>query len=941
MRQALSDVMAKMAPKADVERTAAFVRGLYENAIRDERDERDRLLAGAQSLVGASVAAPPAAGPREPTTQPQVPLAVLDRAKVPLAFPSEEEAQGVDFTGRIIDNRYQVLRKIGEGGMGTVYVGEHVEIGKGVAIKILHPAFSHQSELVERFRREARAASRIGHPNIIDVTDFGSTEEGCAYFVMEYLDGIDLADILSHERRLEHTRACQIAIQICRALAAAHAAGVVHRDLKPENVFLVSRDGKADFVKVLDFGIARSAGRSRRLTNPGIAMGTPEYMAPEQASGGVVDQRSDIYSVGALLYEMVTGSPPQFRNKEMVAPRVLRNELPDEIDRTIVRALEPDPDRRYQSMTQLEYDIVKGLWGRARAVNELLGLRVMRRRAETTRRDTPIAEAVIDALAAPRLGPTPASGLYALERAVGRASPGTPAAEEPPPPAAPPRTAELPRGPRTVANLRAEPPAPAGMSAGRRFAATFAVLALVAAVAAAAYRRLPWNARASAAAALPAVAAQPIPAVRTEAERRAERVQAGAGEIERRLGAGIGFGEVVALEGRLGRLRADGGVAIANALAVRAETTLIKAAEEELDQGRVADGIAHYKLALGLDAGSGRDRLPSALRARAATALAAHDTDAAVRWARELVSLSDGDAAAHALLADALHAGHEDEEAVAEYKKAIADDGDDPELARGLERAQQQLRSNKRHTARAARAARAGRKPARRYGGDARRRPPPGTRTALPAQRRPSRLPSSSSSCIARARSPSISRRPSNRGCMGGMAPERSPSKVDAVETQRRARPARLHPRLAEADVERPAPPPLPVDLEQQASGDLAHEIDVARVGEQHVPRRPAGGHEQREVGIGPAESDAQVGRGLTEPDVGRRAPGRRARTARRRRRASSHAPPSGPEMLARTVGVPAGARCPDAAKASGSQRSKNSATAISGGRPIPTLHRE
>ena len=272
------------------------------------------------------------APPVSPAPGPGISLAALDRAKVPvaprpagpvvpgLAFPREEESLGVDFVGRVIDSRYRVLRKIGEGGMGTVYAAEHVEIGKIVAIKILHPHYSTEQELVERFRREARAASRIGHPNIIDVMDFGTTDDGCAYFIMEHLDGIDLADVLSHERRLDANRSCEITIQICRALAAAHAAGVIHRDLKPENIFLVARDGKADFVKVLDFGVARSAGRTNRLTNPGIAMGTPEYMAPEQAAGGVVDHRSDIYSVGALLYEMVTGQPPQKRDGEPIGP---------------------------------------------------------------------------------------------------------------------------------------------------------------------------------------------------------------------------------------------------------------------------------------------------------------------------------------------------------------------------------------------------------------------------------------------------------------------------------------------------------------------------------------------------------------------------------------------------------------------------------------------
>src|SRR4051812_14489364 len=393
MRQALADVMAEIAPRADTERVAGFVRGLYEAAIKEERVEREKLLAEAKLLppAPASPAATPPPEAARDTAEPAAPpraisLEALDRAAVPvaarpaapavpgLAFPREEESLGGDFVGRVIDNRYRVLRKIGEGGMGTVYAAEHVEIGKIVAIKILHPRYSTEQELVERFRREARAASRIGHPNIIDVMDFGTTDDGCAYFIMEHLDGIDLADVLSHERRLDANRACQITIQICRALAAAHTAGVIHRDLKPENIFLVARDGEADFVKVLDFGVARSAGRSQRLTNPGIAMGTPEYMAPEQAAGGVVDHRGDIYSVGALLYEMITGQPPQKRDGEMMGPRSLRLQVSEDLDRIVVRALAQDPAQRYQSMAQLEYDLVKTVWGRTRAVADLLGI---------------------------------------------------------------------------------------------------------------------------------------------------------------------------------------------------------------------------------------------------------------------------------------------------------------------------------------------------------------------------------------------------------------------------------------------------------------------------------------------------------------------------------------------------------------------------------------
>src|SRR5262249_47223224 len=216
--------------------------------------------------------------------------------------------------GTIVDGRYRVERVLGTGGMGAVYEAEHIEIGKKVAIKVLHPQFSQQADLVARFRREARAASKVGHPNIVDVTDSGTTQAGAVYFVMERLDGVHLGDVLRHQRRIAFDRAVVIGVQVCRALAAALAAGIIHRDLKPENVFLTSRDGNADFVKILDFGIAKqdmgNQNLPRRLTTPGVAMGTPEYMAPEQAAGKSIDGRVDIYAVGAILYEMLTGEPP-------------------------------------------------------------------------------------------------------------------------------------------------------------------------------------------------------------------------------------------------------------------------------------------------------------------------------------------------------------------------------------------------------------------------------------------------------------------------------------------------------------------------------------------------------------------------------------------------------------------------------------------------------
>jgi tetratricopeptide (TPR) repeat protein len=414
-------------------------------------------------------------------------------------------------------------------------------------------------------------------------------------------------------------------------------------------------------------------------------------MAPEQAQGGVVDQRSDIYSVGALLYEMVTGSPPQLRNKELVAPRVLRNELADEIDRTIVRALEPDPDQRYQTMTQLEYDIVKGLWGRPRAVNELLGLRVMRRRAETSpQREAVFAASALESITAPIPGMTPASGLYALERAAGRVPAVTPTSD------VIAAAAETAPGGRTGG----------GMSAGRRFAGTFAALALVSVAAVIVYQRTLLVRRPGPFAPAPAPTS-PAPAVHPEVEQRAQRVRAESQEIERLLQVGLGFAEVPALEGRLSHLRADGAGAVADALAARAEEALTRAAEGELDRGEIDAGVAHYRLALRLDPrGPSSDTLARTLRARAAAARTAKHGDEAIRWARAQVAVADADAGAHLLLADVLSEASQDDEAVGEYRKALASAPDDPEVTRGLARAEKRLAAGKHRPGHAHRAAR-------------------------------------------------------------------------------------------------------------------------------------------------------------------------------------------------------------------------------------------
>lgn len=311
-----------------------------------------------------------------------------------LAVATAEESRKVDTSpseilGKVLENRYRVEKLIGEGGMGRVYLAEHVDIGKKVAVKVLHPVYGGMPDLVERFRREARAASKIGHPNIVDVTDSGTTEDGSVYFVMEYLKGVELAGVIDGQGAIDIRRALDISTQVCRALSAAHAVGIIHRDLKPENIFLTSREGTSDFVKVLDFGIAKSTeaeeARTKKLTSPGMAMGTPEYMAPEQAAGKIADERCDVYALGAILYEMLTGTAPyeganfleiltKKATSEPIPPRELRSDIPVAVEELLGRAMARDPDGRPPSMEAMEYELTKCFAGRGAAVSKILGI---------------------------------------------------------------------------------------------------------------------------------------------------------------------------------------------------------------------------------------------------------------------------------------------------------------------------------------------------------------------------------------------------------------------------------------------------------------------------------------------------------------------------------------------------------------------------------------
>jgi serine/threonine-protein kinase len=270
------------------------------------------------------------------------------------------------FIGTIVGERYRIVSRIGVGGMGAVYRVEHTMMRRDLAIKVLLPELGGKEEFARRFEREAESASRLTHPNIITITDFGHTAEGSLFLVMEFLAGESLSEAIA-AGPMPPARALAIVRQILRGLEHAHAAGVVHRDLKPENIMLVERDGQRDVVKILDFGIAKvtqpqSGGEA--LTQAGVIFGTPEYLSPEQALGEAVDARADIYAAGVILYEMLAGRRP-FENEDKVkiismhlshAPPRLRDanpavDVPLPLEQAIMQSLEKTREHRFATAT--------------------------------------------------------------------------------------------------------------------------------------------------------------------------------------------------------------------------------------------------------------------------------------------------------------------------------------------------------------------------------------------------------------------------------------------------------------------------------------------------------------------------------------------------------------------------------------------------------------
>ena len=267
---------------------------------------------------------------------------------------------------------YRVLSTIGAGGMGKMYLAEQPVFKRKVALKVIHRELAGNHEIVTRFFNEARAVNQIGNEHIVEINDLGQAEGGEYFFVMEYLDGRTLAQDMAEAKVLDVGRALHIAAQIADALEAAHLLGIIHRDLKPDNIMLLDRLGDADYVKVLDFGLAKifsQADAGQPLTAQGVILGTPQYMAPEACESKAVDRRADIYSLGVLLFQMVTGYLP-FEGVTMgavlikqvrelpPAPRGLNADIPPAVEQIILRCLAKSPDARFYSMAQLRHALL-------------------------------------------------------------------------------------------------------------------------------------------------------------------------------------------------------------------------------------------------------------------------------------------------------------------------------------------------------------------------------------------------------------------------------------------------------------------------------------------------------------------------------------------------------------------------------------------------------
>ncbi len=299
-------------------------------------------------------------------------LVVCPKDRTMLLTPQKDE-----LIGQILNDRYKVVEEVGRGGMSAVYKGIHELMDRTVAIKVLLPQLVSDTISIKRFQQEAQAASHLQHPNVITVYDYGFVASGQPYLVMDFLEGESLSDIIRHEKQTTTKRMIPIFMQACEALEHAHQKGVIHRDLKSSNIMLIDFEGKKDFVKVVDFGIAKlmpsSGKQSQNLTQTGEVFGSPIYMSPEQCMAQSLDARSDIYSMGAMMYEALTGQPPLMGNSIIdtmqmhmsTPPKPFREirpdlEIPEALERVVLKALAKKPEQRYQSMQELR-DALEGV----------------------------------------------------------------------------------------------------------------------------------------------------------------------------------------------------------------------------------------------------------------------------------------------------------------------------------------------------------------------------------------------------------------------------------------------------------------------------------------------------------------------------------------------------------------------------------------------------
>ena len=356
---------------------------LSDDALRAQRDAEARALA--ESGLGSGLLA------RQPTLAGDEAVAVLklcphcgaEYETAARFCPSDGTAlrpKGADsLVGRVLADRYHILKRIGEGGMGRVYLGEHVKMNRQCAIKVMSPALVNDAESAARFAREASNAARIIHPNVAAVFDYGESD-GLIYLVMEFVDGEPLSSLLTREAPLSLDRALDVASQIAEGLGAAHELGIVHRDLKPDNTLVTRTRTGREIAKVVDFGIAKAIqeGAGEGLTRTGQVIGTPEFMSPEQLLGDPVDARSDLYALGCILHLMLTAAPPfDAPTREQMIKRRLTEDapsvqgldpaLPDTVARIVARLLARSPKDRYGSAAEVK-DALAGTHARRSGV---------------------------------------------------------------------------------------------------------------------------------------------------------------------------------------------------------------------------------------------------------------------------------------------------------------------------------------------------------------------------------------------------------------------------------------------------------------------------------------------------------------------------------------------------------------------------------------------